>query len=150
MGGCVGLDIDVRAARAGDVPAISQFIAALPDAHSFTHATARHVAAYWVAPEQPTDHSGVLAQDGEGRVIGHAAYIRLYGPRAELALHVPDAAAPTQLGATLVETLAELAHANGIRRFVISRRAGAALGDFLLTRRPNWTAKAIEFATVPG
>jgi hypothetical protein len=137
----------LRGVRAGDVPALKRFIAALPRA-SFSHASERHVASYWADPDRPTDHSGLLAAELDGHLVGHAAYIRLYGPRAEAVLQLAERTDKPALAAAMIAALSELADANGIHRFVVSAQLGSLLAEFLNGRLavPSG-ATAIEFAT---
>jgi RimJ/RimL family protein N-acetyltransferase len=64
------------------------------------------------------DHAGVGAWL-EGVLVGHALYDRLAdGVEAEVALEVADACQGLGIGTAMLETLADLAQAAGLSRFV--------------------------------
>lgn len=79
----------------------------------------------------------ILAGDATGRVVGRAAYARVYGPRAELTLVVDDAHWDRGLAHALLTTLRAHAAEHGIatllvrvrpsdvRLLALLRRAGA-------------------------
>jgi acetate---CoA ligase (ADP-forming) len=69
--------------------------------------------------ELSDERYGLLALDGEGTIVGHAAYARLEDPtRAEVAVEVADRLHGQGLGTILVESLAAVAELRGVKRFV--------------------------------
>jgi len=84
----------------------------------FAQAGAKRIDEYWRAPQAPIDHFGLVAEEPSGRIVGHAAYIRLYGPRAELAIDLAEDVDRPALAAQLIARLGQVARANGILRFV--------------------------------
>jgi hypothetical protein len=122
-------EITVRSVDPDDVPKLGAFIAALgPGLRPLRFFSAAHPARlerYWAAPDAAaSDHHGVLAQASDGRIIGHAAYLRLYGPRAELALELDDGGDQATIAQRLLRSLAQVASEHGIRHFVASGPAG--------------------------
>lgn len=114
--------IALRAVTTDDARALGEFLTGLqPDARQlrfFRQASQARIDSYWRAPDHAIDHYGLLAQAADGRIVGHAAYIRLYGSRAELALDIAEGIDRAALASRLVRRLAEIARENGIRRFV--------------------------------
>lgn len=60
-----------------------------------------------------------MALDGDERVVGHAAYVRTYGPRAEIAVETDDDEYGLGLPALLITELARVAQERRIDRFVL-------------------------------
>lgn len=75
-------------------------------------------AAHWSASVDVSDHVGLLAVDDEQRVLGHAAYVRLDGPGAEVAVEVADEMHHLGLGTVLLLGLGRIAETSGIDHFV--------------------------------
>jgi GNAT superfamily N-acetyltransferase len=65
----------------------------------------------------------ILASDATGRVVGHAAFARVYGPRAELTLVVDDAYWDRGLADALLTTLRARAAEHGIATLLVRVRA---------------------------
>jgi hypothetical protein len=99
------------------------------------------------------DHVAVIADDGRGRVIGRAAFRRVYGPRAVFALEVGPEVWHLGLPAILVEQLCERAAQAGIAAFIA--RVPAAQLELLALLRTSFAARQtrdgthvdVEFAT---
>ena len=77
-----------------------------------------HAAASWAATADGTDHIGILAVDDGDRILGHAACVRMYGPRAEVAIEVDEAHRHQGLATILIAKLAREAEGKHIRHFV--------------------------------
>jgi GNAT superfamily N-acetyltransferase len=75
-------------------------------------------AAHWATHANGADQFALVALDDESRVVGHAAYARTYGPRAEVAVEVTDDMHHIGLGTHLVTWLAQVAEHDGIAHFV--------------------------------
>jgi GNAT superfamily N-acetyltransferase len=60
------------------------------------------------------ERGAIVADDGEGSAIGRVSYVRVYGPRAELALAVEDGWWRRGLAEALLEQLCDLAAGHGI------------------------------------
>jgi L-amino acid N-acyltransferase YncA len=75
-------------------------------------------AARWAASADGIDHLGVLALDSHGQVRGHAACVRMYGPRAEVAVEVDQSCRHQGLATMLIARLAREAEEKQIRYFV--------------------------------
>jgi len=148
-------DVVLRDATNADARPLAEFLAALaPDRGSvgfFDQAGATRINAYWASPGGSVDHFGVVAEDPTGQIVGHAAYIRLYGPRAELVLDLPQHVDRPALAKRLIERLSEIARANGIRRFITTGSIGHGdLTAIFFGGRSNdsgSTSAVIEFAT---
>lgn len=115
-------DLVLRDATAADARPLAEFLATLAPGSRplgfFDQAGASRTDAYWSSPGCSVDHFGVIAEDARGRIVGHGAYIRLYGPRAELVLDLAHELDRPALALRLLERLSEGARANGIRRFI--------------------------------
>lgn len=83
----------------------------------FTAACDLDSAARW-ASTTGGDRCGLLAHDKAGRLVGHAAFIKLDSDRAEVAIEVADHLHDEGLGTILIERLAAVAEARGISTFV--------------------------------
>lgn len=83
----------------------------------------------WLHAAQPGDGApgwdehGAIAAEVDGHPVGHAAYARIYGPRAECSLDVDDAYWHEGLPQILLANLCSEAAAVGIRTFVVRARA---------------------------
>ncbi len=148
-------EVVLRDATSTDARPLAEFLATLAPGTrplgSFDQAGARRINAYWSSPGPAADHFGVVAEDPAGQIIGHAAYIRLYGPRAELVLDLAPRVDRPALAKQLIERLSEVARADGIRRFVTTGSIGH--GDLTAiffggrTRTSGSTRAVIEFGT---
>ena len=114
--------VSVRPVTLDDLERIDELRAGVSEAghplRFFSDARVAHADAYRRSPDSGIDHYGLLAQAPDGTVLAHAAYMRLWGPRAELSLEIADGAERLELAARLVGELAWVAQRNGIRRFV--------------------------------
>jgi hypothetical protein len=119
----------LRALTAADEDAVTAFTASLPaDGRPLRYFSGAHderLAAFWADPAQGTDHYGLIAESTAGRIIAHAAYLRLYGPRAEIALDLEASAERVALAIVLISDLARVANDNGIRHFVAAGPPGS-------------------------
>ena len=70
------------------------------------------------AAETGADRCGLVAHDETGMIVGHALYMVLEPPRAEVAVEVADHLHGRGLGTILIERLAAIAEQRGITRFV--------------------------------
>jgi hypothetical protein len=152
--------ISIRVVLPDDRRALSDFrLAVTPDARPlrfFSDASASRLNGYLQTPSDGVDHFGVLAQTSDGRIVAHAAYIRLYGPRAELELELGDNTDRIALATALVRELARVARSRGIRRFVTAGPASntdvvAQFREGVESPHPNadgWSV--IEFPTAPA
>lgn len=117
-----GREVAVRPVQPSDRRAILEFLERLSlgtrRLHFFTAACDLGAAACWAAGADGEDQFGLVALDGELRVVGHAAYARLYGPRAEVAVEVADDMHRLGLGTQLITWLARVAEQHGITHFV--------------------------------
>jgi hypothetical protein len=146
----------VRTMTAGDAGAVQEFLAGLPAEGRplcfFEQTSPERIASYWRTPDHGRDHCGLLAESSTGAIVAHAAYIRLYGPRAEVALDLDGDLDRPAVAAELMGRLAELARANGIRRFVTTGPVGhRELAALVFGGRPAFddaTRAVIEFETV--
>jgi len=148
-------ELVLRDATGDDARPLAEFLATLAPATRplgvFDQAGAARVNAYWSSPGRSVDHYGLVAEDRAGRIVGHGAYIRLYGPRAELVLDVDLAVGRPALAIRLIERLSEVARANGIRRFITTGPVG--YGDLAAiffgdpTSAGGSTRAVIEFGT---
>jgi N-acetylglutamate synthase-like GNAT family acetyltransferase len=151
----VGGELVVRDATSADARPLADFLATLAPGSRplglFDQAGATRIDAYWASPGRSVDHFGVVAEDLAGQIVGHAAYIRLYGPRAELVLDLAQHVDRPALAKRLIERLSEVARANGIRRFITTGSIGH--GDLTAiffggrTDASGSTRAVIEFAT---
>jgi L-amino acid N-acyltransferase YncA len=117
-----GRTVRVRRVRADDGPAIQAFLEKLsPNARRlrfFSGAVDLPAMARWAASGDAQDHVGLVAFDGEHDVVGHAAYVRMYGPRAEVSVEVADDIHHLGLGTRLIVWLARVGEEHGITHFV--------------------------------
>lgn len=117
-----GRTVSVRPVRPNDEPALRAFLETLSPStrrlRFFSGAANLRAAAPWSASADGEDHFGLLALDATQRIVGHAAYVRMYGPRAEVAVEVADHLHHRGLGTRMVMWLAQVAERHGIRRFI--------------------------------
>jgi acetate---CoA ligase (ADP-forming) len=115
-----GSQVTVRQADAHDEPALCSFLEGLcPEARRmrfFSVACDMRRAAHWAARADQR-HYGLVARDGTGAIVGHAAYIQLDDTRAEVAVEVADDLHGRGLGTLLIERLAMAAQRRGITHF---------------------------------
>ncbi|MGD0198206.1 MAG: GNAT family N-acetyltransferase [Solirubrobacteraceae bacterium] len=148
--------ITLRPTGVADAQAVGEFLVTLaPGARPlcfFSQSSESRIADYWAKPDDAVDHFGLVAVDAAGAVVAHGAYIRMYGPRAELALDIAEGVDRGALGSLLVGRLAEVARHNGIRSFVavgpVSNTEVIALfssGADVPEDRRSWSV--IEFPT---
>lgn len=116
-----GVQVWVRSVLAGDEPALLLFLEELcPEAlrlRFFSGAIELGRAAHW-ATHPVTGLYGLVAQDENGRIVGHALYVQLAPERAEVAVEVADSLHGCGLGTILIERLAMIAERRGITHFV--------------------------------
>jgi L-amino acid N-acyltransferase YncA len=116
-----GSRVTVRAARAEDERALLVLLSGLcPEARRtrfFTGAADIELAAH-LAAASGADRYGLIAHDEAGVTVGHATYAKLDDERAEVAVEVADDLHGHGLGTLLIERLAALAQARGIKTFV--------------------------------
>jgi L-amino acid N-acyltransferase YncA len=84
----------------------------------FTPAYDLESAARWAASADGVDHLGLLALGAHDELLGHAACIRMYGPRAEVAVEVAESCRHQGLATLLIARLAHEAKGQQIRSFV--------------------------------
>lgn len=118
--------VSLRPATAADESALREFLDSL-SAESrrlrfFSGAADTDAAAHWAAVVSP-DRYGLIAHDCTGAIVAHATYVQLDAPgggetRAEVAVEVADRLHGKGLATILIERLAAVAEARGIRRFV--------------------------------
>jgi len=124
-----GLPVHVRPVRPDDLPALRRFLAALSPSSQrlrwFTGAPDTDAAARWAADVDRRERDGLIAltgtaggTDGEGAIIGHAAWVRLAPDRAEVAFETADTMQGRGLATILLAHLAFGAGAQGIATFV--------------------------------
>jgi len=75
-------------------------------------------AAIWAASADGIDHLGLVALGSSGEVLGHAACVRMYGPRAEVAVEIDESCRKQGLATLLLGRLAREAERKQIRSFV--------------------------------
>jgi GNAT superfamily N-acetyltransferase len=75
-------------------------------------------AASWAAGADGIDHLGLVAVNSHGQILGHAACLRMYGPRAEVAVEVGESYRHQGLATLLITRLAREAEQKQIRSFV--------------------------------
>jgi len=147
-------DFVLRDATGADARPLAEFLATLAPGSRplgfFDQAGATRIDAYWASPGGSVDHFGVVAEDPTGQIVGHAAYIRLYGPRAELVLDLAQHVDRPALAKRLIERLSEVARAKG---YAASLRRIDRHGDLTAiffggrTDASGSTRAVIEFAT---
>jgi acetate---CoA ligase (ADP-forming) len=117
-----GSEIGVRHVTADDERALLAFMQRLsPDSRRlrfFSPAYDLESAAHWAASADGVDHLGLLALDSHGHILAHAACIRMYGPRAEVAVEVDQSYRHQGLATMLIARLAREAEKKQIRYFV--------------------------------
>lgn len=113
--------VAIRAANAGDEPALRSFLEGLcleaRRLRFFTGAADLTCAAD-IAAVIDESHYGLLAHDELGVLVGHATYVQLDEARAEVAVEVADHLHGRGLGTALIERLAIVAEQRGITHFV--------------------------------
>lgn len=118
-----GRDLGVRPPSPSDHRALLRFLKALPpesrQLRFFSVACDLDAAARWAAGADGSDHIGLIALDGEeDRIVAHAACIRLYGRRGEVAVEVDEAYRRLGLASQLLREVAHRADQQGIRHLV--------------------------------
>jgi len=112
----------VRAVSTADEQAIAEFLQTLSlrpsAARFFAEAADVRRAAQAAHTADGVDYLGLLAIPADGRIVGHAAYIRLYGPCAEVAVALAEDHRQLGLATLLLARLAEIAEQHSIARFV--------------------------------
>jgi GNAT superfamily N-acetyltransferase len=116
-----GSRVWIRPVLPGDEPALRLFLEALcPEAlrlRFFSGAIDLGRAAQW-ATHPTTGFYGLVAQDENQLIMGHALYVQLAPERAEVAVEVADSLHGCGLGTILIERLAAIAEQRGITHFV--------------------------------
>jgi len=117
-----GTEIRVRHVTRGDEPVLLAFMRRLsPESRRlrfFSPACDVESAACWAAGADGIDHLGLVAIDSHGQILGHAACVRMYGPRAEVAIEVDETYRHQGLATLLITRLAREAEQKQIRSFV--------------------------------
>jgi L-amino acid N-acyltransferase YncA len=117
-----GSAIRIRHVTPEDEPALLAFMQRLsPESRRlrfFSPATNLDEAARWAAGADGTDHIGVVALDPREQILAHAACVRMYGPRAEVAVEVDETHRHQGLATILITRLAREAEQQQIRHFV--------------------------------
>jgi acetate---CoA ligase (ADP-forming) len=117
-----GSQFRVRHVTAGDQRALLRFMQRLsPESRRlrwFSPACDLESAARWAAGADGIDHLGLVAIGSHGRILGHAACVRMYGPRAEVAVEVAESCRHQGLATILITRLAREAEHKQIRYFV--------------------------------
>jgi hypothetical protein len=117
-----GSQVRVRHVVAGDQPALLAFMQRLsPESRRlrfFSPACDLESAARWAASADGVDHLGLVAIGSHGRILGHAVCVRMYGPRAEVAVEVAESCRHQGLATILITRLAHEAEQKQIRYFV--------------------------------
>jgi GNAT superfamily N-acetyltransferase len=116
-----GSHVTLRPVRRDDWAPLQVFLEGLcPEARRlrfFSGAADAKRAARWAAEVAP-GHVGLLVHDEQGMVVGHAAFAKLDGSRAEVALEVADHLHGRGLGTLLIARLAAIAERRHIATFV--------------------------------
>ena len=116
-----GQEIQFRHVTASDQPGLLEFLEALsPTSRRFRFFSLAYdlgQAARWAASADGADHIGVVAIEATGRIIGHAASCRVYGPRAEVAVEIAETHRHLGLGTILIARIAREAEHCGVRTF---------------------------------
>lgn len=101
------------------------------------------------------DAAGIAADDGERHAVGHAVYARVYGPRAQMTLHVDDVFWHRGLPEALLGRLCDRAARVGISAFLM-RVPASDLRLLALLRNERASRESrdgayvdVEFATPP-
>ena len=84
----------------------------------FSPACDLEAAADFAARADGTEHIGLIALDTDGRIVGHAACVRLYGARGEVAVEVAEDHRHLGLASLLLRRLAHEAANQGIRTLI--------------------------------
>jgi RimJ/RimL family protein N-acetyltransferase len=118
-----GATVAVRPVVPHDAPAIQSFLERLsPDSlmfRFFSLGVNLHQAAEMAAHVDDVDAFGVIATGArDGRVVGHACYVRTSADEAEIAFATADELQGHGLATILLACLAEAATRNGIHHFV--------------------------------
>jgi GNAT superfamily N-acetyltransferase len=117
-----GSSVHFRPPTRGDGGALLEFLRSLsPDSRRlrfFSPACDLEAAARWAASADGNDHIGLIAVDSAGAIIGHAACVRMYGPRGEVAVEVHEGHRHLGLASLLLRRLACDAQREGIRTLV--------------------------------
>jgi GNAT superfamily N-acetyltransferase len=117
-----GRTLDIRPVNAADEDGLNEFFCRLSIVSCrhrfFTEACNLRTFAHWAAIADGSNHVGILAIDSAGRIVGHAAYVRIGNGRAEIAVEVADELQHRGLGTRLITRLARDAERDGISRFV--------------------------------
>jgi RimJ/RimL family protein N-acetyltransferase len=115
-----GSRLSLRAAAAVDEPALLAFLGALcleaRRLRFFSAAIDVDKAAHWAAATGAGRY-GLIAEDDDGSIVGHAAYVELDHTRAEVAVEIADDLHGQGLGTILIERLACAAERFGVARF---------------------------------
>jgi L-amino acid N-acyltransferase YncA len=116
-----GSRVWIRPVRTDDAPTLREFLGELcPEAlrlRFFSGAIDLDKAAHW-ATHPATGFYGLIAQDENQRIVGHALYAQLAEERAEIAVEIADRLHGCGLGTILIERLAVIAEQRGITHFV--------------------------------
>jgi RimJ/RimL family protein N-acetyltransferase len=117
-----GDQVRIRPIQRDDGPLMLQLMTHL-DARSrrlrfFTAAANLTAAADWATSADGCDHVGLVALDAAGRLAGHAAFCRVYGRRAEVAVEISAGSRHQGLATMLIAELARRAEALGIDTFI--------------------------------
>jgi GNAT superfamily N-acetyltransferase len=117
-----GRTVEIRPVTEADEDQLNDFycrLSVISRRHRFfTEACNLRTFAHWAAIADGSGHVGIVASDSAGRIVGHAAYVRIGKGRAEIALEVADELQHRGLGTRLIIKLARDAERNGISRFV--------------------------------
>ncbi|HEX4805343.1 MAG TPA: GNAT family N-acetyltransferase [Conexibacter sp.] len=119
-----GAPVHVRPVRPDDLPALRAFLGRLSPTSQrlrwFTGAADTEAAARWAADVDRRERDGLIATTGAdgGTIVGHAAWVRLGGDRAEVAFETADTMQGRGLATILLAHLAFGARAQGIGTFV--------------------------------
>jgi GNAT superfamily N-acetyltransferase len=117
-----GSEVVVRPVRATDGEALRAFMRSLSDQSRylrfFSAACDVEASARWAAAADGVRHIGLVAVDPGGQVLAHASCVRLYGPRAEVAVEVDELHRRLGLATVLLRRLAHQAERQGIHRLI--------------------------------
>ncbi len=116
-----GSRVAIRPVLAGDEPALGLFLGELcPQARRlrfFSEGIDLARTAHWAA-HPSVGLYGLVAEDENERIVGHALYVLLAPERAEVAVEVADCFHGRGLGTLLIARLAAIAEQRGITHFV--------------------------------
>ncbi|MDQ6807393.1 MAG: GNAT family N-acetyltransferase [Actinomycetota bacterium] len=117
-----GTEVRIRHVTRRDESALLGFMQRLsPESRRlrfFSPAYDLESAARWAASADGTDHLGLVALGSHGQILGHAACVRMYGPRAEIAVEIDESCRHQGLATLLITGLAHEAEQKRIRSFV--------------------------------